>query len=82
MFFFCRLQSLCDGILERFRETGMVKINQVMDREHLKLHMTVINSKFADNPNTVENSRLGGQNYKKTYDNVKTFTAKKLLQVR
>lgn len=40
-----------------------------------------MNSKFADDPNAIVNPGSGKESFRKTYENVKPFSAKKLIQV-
>ncbi|OQR69971.1 activating signal cointegrator 1 complex subunit 1-like [Tropilaelaps mercedesae] len=75
-----RLQGLCDDVVQRFRESGLMVNSQASDREHLKLHMTLMNSKLAQEPNALVNPAFAFRNRRRTYDNVKPFSAKKILQ--
>ncbi|XP_003746121.1 activating signal cointegrator 1 complex subunit 1 [Galendromus occidentalis] len=49
-----RLQILCDSIVERFRQSGFLRNKLASSREKLKLHMTLINSKFSEDPTAVD----------------------------
>lgn len=60
----------------------MLASDRTKDRQHIKLHMTLMNSKFASDPNAIANPRLGDQSYRKSSEHVKSFSAKKLFQVR
>ncbi|XP_022657688.1 activating signal cointegrator 1 complex subunit 1-like [Varroa destructor] len=74
-----RLQDLCDAIVTRLRQSSLMADNLAIDRDHLKLHMTVVNSKFAKEPHAVVDS--SHKSRRGSCENVKAFSAKKILEI-